>query len=1002
MENRANKFFYAILLVAITLLLAQCLFLYGNTGRDDAFFTYWPAQTLAEHGGILNYNGDRVEQSSTLLHTVLLAAFHKILPVIELPTLSWMLSITACALTLLATALILRNQKVSTISILILAATPSLVFWSSSGMETLGSTALFTAILLLCLHEKLSRQQTVLLVAFTVLAVLNRPETFIVLLCFGFLAWLLQRRNHSKWITLLLTTFITIGLVSLWRHFYFDAWLPQPVIAKSSHNYPANILKGILYLINAGNSITTQCITASGLFFWCASLLYWKHQHRTAIIVAGSLALSQIAFILATGGDWMDATRFLLPVLPAMFLCALLFLAPWKKLCHFAAVLLFGIALYDSWQFAQKKSTGLAIHERSAAINAYIPDPILTHNYSTAELQTKDALRDIPQLEHLKGIISKLDSYPEKINIASIQMGFIPYHLSSNFAGRLKFLDLRALSTRDLSDCHLLNKFPRTENGIKISYDEFFALLPAMNRQCGIAKPDIIYDMGYDMRKDVLQNNDYIITYRENRIIRGEFSTRSIGSELFVAVRRDLAAKFKLKDIDGNTPIIKETTIINPPNIVLLLADDISYDNFGFMGNAAARTPTLDQLAQQGTVFTTGYVPTAFCRPSLGTLLTGQWPHQNRIHANNGVIALPAGYVTLATLLQQRGYSTFAGGKFWEDEPDLRGFDSFDTDKNTFARRNQNALWKFLDTQNKKQPFFIWWAPMLPHTPHNPPQEFLDAIDANAISIQPGMPAEKQKEFREREKTLLAMNLWFDSEFKKLYERLRANDQLDNTLFVFMADNGLSYRAYSKSTPYELGLRTPIVFSWPGHIPARQIATQTSSINIYNTLLDYAGVAHLPYNRIQPGHSLRPVLERRAEPISEKQFGADYQAVTIKTDPTPRPERDVFALHIRDNEWKYIFYLRDLRQENNADLTIQSGVMPFPTRNAGDEELYYLPADQYEENNLSVQAEQQQRIENYRREVLNWWYSTGGKPFDAIKNCPTQPIALCKKLFDSH
>ena len=1006
MENRAAKFLsptplLAILLLAISLLLVQCLFLYGDTGRDDAFFTYWPAQTLAEHGSILNYNGDHIEQSSTLLHTVLLATFHKLLPFIEIPTLSWILSIAAGALTLLATALILRNQKICTTRILILAITPSLVFWSSSGMETLDSAALFSAILLLCLHTQLSRKKIIFLAVFTALAVLNRPETFIVLACFGLVSWLLLRKNHSQWITLLLTTAVTAGLLSLWRHYYFDAWFPQPVTAKSSHNYIANILKGIDYITDAGGSITTQCITAAGLLAWVAALFYWKHPQRNAIIATGLLALAQIAFILATGGDWMDATRFLLPVLPALFLCIFIFLSPWKKIGHFAAAILFGIALYDSWQFAHTKSAGLALHEQAAAIERYLSTTASVQNYSTAELQTKDALRDIPQLEHLKTLISQLSSYPEKLNIASIQMGFIPYHLSKNFLGRLNFLDLRALSTRDISDCHLLKNFPRTENGIKISYDEFYALLPVLNRQCGIAKPDIIYDMGYDMRQQVLHDNNYIITYREKRSVSGNFSKRVIGSELFVAVRRDLAAQFKLKDIDGNVSAIAETPQKNPPNIVFLIADDVSYDNFGFMGNSAARTPTLDQLAQQGTVFTTGYVPTAFCRPSLATLLTGQWPHQNRLHANNGVIALPPGSVTLATRMQQHGYTTFSGGKFWEDEPELRGFDSFDTNKNTFARDNQNALWKFLDAQNKTQPFFIWWAPMLPHRPHNPPQVFLDAIDASAISVEPNMPPEQQQQFREREKVLLAMNLWFDSEFKKLYERLGKDGLLDNTLFVFMADNGFSNRSYSKSAPYELGLRTPIIFSWPGNIPARRITTQTSSINIYNTLLDYAGINSLESDKQKPGHSLRPVLEQRTEPVSEKQFGADYQAVTMKTDPTPRPERDIFALHIRDDEWKYIFYLRNLREENNADLTIQSGVMPFPTRNAGDEELYYIPTDQYEEKNLAALPEQQQRIEKYRSEALGWWYSTGGKPFDVSKNCPMQPVALCKKLLVS-
>ncbi|HSC74629.1 MAG TPA: sulfatase-like hydrolase/transferase [Pseudomonadales bacterium] len=998
MRKENQTYFLSIILGSAALLLAQCIFMYGDTGRDDAFFTYWSAQTLAEHGHILNYNGEHVEQSSTLLYTLLLAACHKITPFMAIPTLSLVLSLAAGFFTLLASACILRQQKINPAHILILTAAPSMVFWSCSGMETLVSTALFTIILFLCLQDNPTKKQLGRLAVVAALAVLNRPETFIVLFCFGLLAWLLQRKNHTQWIILLLTTVAAAGLAGLWRHYYFNDWFPQPVTAKSSREFLWNILKGINYIIDAGDSITTQCITAAGLFSWFAALMYWKHPLRLPVLVSGSLALAQLAFIIATGGDWMEASRFLLPVLPALLLCVCFFLTPWKIFSRSVFALLFFVALYDSWYFAHTRSTGLSTLDQTAAIQRYIPDTIETQSYSQAELHTKDALRDIPQLEHLNSLMSQLATYPEKLNIASIQMGFIPYHLGKNFPERLHFLDLRALSTRDLSGCPLLNKFPRTETGIKISYDEFFALLPVLNRQCGIAKPDILYDLGYDMRQNVLQDNGYVITYLEKRGIRGDFSTRQLGSELFVAVRRELAAQYKLKDIAGNVPTTTATPANNPPNIVFLIADDISYDNFGFMGNAAARTPTLDQLAQQGTVFTTGYVPSAFCRPSLATLLTGQWPHQNHVQANNGAIGLPRGSVTLATRLQQHGYATFSGGKFWEQEPDLRGFDSFDTDRDRFARKNQDALWQFLDQYAGNKPFFIWWAPMLPHTPHNPPQEFLDAIDANAISIQPGMPADKQQEFREKEKVLLAMNLWFDSEAKKLQEKLKEKGQIDNTLFVFMSDNGQTYRTYSKNTPYELGLRTPMIFSWPGHIPAQRIDAQTSSIHMYNTLLDFAGIPALAGT--EQSHSLKPVIEKQLPPVSEKQFGADYQSYTERTeaDRTSRPERDIYALHIRDGEWKYIFYLRDLREKDNIVLTIQSGMSNFPARNAGDEELYYLPTDQYEETNLAAQQTQQKRIENYRREALQWWYSTGGKPLDASIHCPAQPVALCQKL----
>lgn len=1005
MKKSSSAVFIFTVACAVLLLLTQCIALYGYTGRDDAFLTYWPALTLAEHGKIFNYNGQLIEQSSTLLHTLCLGLAHKLLPLIDMPTLGWGLSLLAGIAVLLTTAGILHLHRINAASLLVLAATPSLLFWSSSGMETAGTTALLTGILLLCLRKENTRLEYSGCVIVTILTVLIRPESFLVLGCFAVLALIFLRlftkesaEFSSRFFTLLFITTTTFLLVSIWRHYYFGAWFPQPVSAKNHGIAPDNILKGLSYIAWAGGSRVTVLLTATGLLAWLATVFFRQHPHRVSILLAGALALAQIAFIVSAGGDWMDATRFLLPVLPALLLCLVLFLSPWRWLQHTMTVLLFTVALYDSWQFAQTESTGLAIQERNAVINRYLPSLAQQEIFSRTELQSKDALRDIPQLEHLKSLINIIQRDRDSLQIASIQMGFIPYHLDKLFYPRLHFLDLRALSTNDLTQCTVTRNFPRTDSGLKISYEDFFSLLPELTTRCNIQKPDIIYDLGYAMRKDVLARNGYAITFLQQRSIQGDFSRRAIGSELFVAVRQELAEQYGLPDLSGRT--VTHADKPAPPNIVLLLADDISYDHFGFMGNAAARTPTLDQLAAQGTVYTTGYVPTAFCRPSLATLLTGQWPHQNRIHANNGVVSLPPGYPTLATRLQQQGYATFAGGKFWEDEPELRGFDSFDTNRNTFARENQNALWQFIDVNAGKKPLFIWWAPMLPHTPHNPPQKFLDSIDAQAIAIPDTLPAEKQEEYRQRTRTLLAMTLWMDDEIRKLHEHLAEKNQLDNTLFVFMSDNGFSHRSPSKSAPSELGLRTPIVFNWSGHIPSRKIDAQTSTIHLYNTLLDYAGVASSVIESdktVDPGRSLRPVLEERAPAVSEKLFGADYQAVTMKTDPEPRPERDIFALHVRDGEWKYIFYLRDLREEDNADLTIKSGVAAFPTHNAGDEQLYYLPDDAYEEKNLADPA-QQQRLDDYRREVLHWWYSTGGKPLDAAANCATQSSILCKKL----
>ena len=125
-----------------------------------------------------------------------------------------------------------------------------------------------------------------------------------------------------------------------------------------------------------------------------------------------------------------------------------------------------------------------------------------------------------------------------------------------------------------------------------------------------------------------------------------------------------------------------------PPNIVLLIGDDQAWGDYGFMGHPDIRTPNLDQLAQEGQMFGHGYVPTALCRPSLASLMTGLYPHQHGLTGNKvggkdhelqqqGEQALAREFVQLprlAALLGEAGYSSFQGGKWWEGEYSDGGF----------------------------------------------------------------------------------------------------------------------------------------------------------------------------------------------------------------------------------------------------------------------------------------------------------------------------------------
>lgn len=1005
-RSSKHRWFTTSLLLALLLLAAQAWWLYGSTARDDAFLSYWPAHTLATTGDVLNYNGERVEQSSALLHTVWLAACARLLPFVSIPLLGWITSLLGATVTVWLLAQALRREAAAASGVLVLVCLPAVLFWGNSGMETTAVMALYTALLYVLLHK---RQQPVAIAGISAMLVLARPEIFLVLLCFGLLNRLLlqspsswhsqqQANPHAASTAMILATAVAAAGVTAWRYHYFGDVFPQPVEVKNTGLQAATLLKGIAYSLNAGGSWLARLVLAGGLLAWVLALVS-AHPRRQQILTAGNLLLAQLAFVICTGGDWMEASRFLLPVLPAAILAVFFMASLWRALPVWLTVLLCAVGMVDSWKFLRNTTSGFSYWERTKQQQFYLagqtPDPV----FSAAEEYTKDALRDMPQLAALKTLATWLPQ-GAPLQVMSIQMGFIPYHLSLAQPGRWHFTDLRALSTRDFSNCPVTQSLQHSDTGLKVSYDDMFRLLPQLQAQCGIHKPDVIYDMGWKMRREVLEKNGYRAVYLEPRYVNGPFSRRTIGSDLFIVVRQELVTQAGLITTQNDTPLttVSRASANNEaahPNIVLLIGDDISYDAYHFTGNPAAGTPTLDELAQQGTLFTAAQTPSAFCRPSLATFLTGQWPHQSRLHANNGVIALPPGYPTLARHLQENGYATFAGGKFWEDEPGLRGFDSADVDSEHFARDNQNALWQFLDQYGGKKPFFVWWAPKLPHTPHNPPQALLDQIDPATIAIPPELAPAQQAEYREREHNFLAMTLWLDNEIGKVVAQLRDRHLLDNTVIIYLADNGFSHRAASKSTPYELGIRTPMMFVWPGHFPVQQINTPVSAVHLYATVLDIAGVQA---DASLPSHSVLPVVKQEQAVTAEPLFGADYQAITMKTDPMPRPERDIFALHVRDGDWKYVLYLRDVKEADNADLTIKPGMQPFPARQAGDEELFFLPDDPIEQHNVAAQPEHTTAVAHYRQAVLQWWYSTGGLPFDNAKGCPQQPEKLCRLL----
>jgi len=423
------------------------------------------------------------------------------------------------------------------------------------------------------------------------------------------------------------------------------------------------------------------------------------------------------------------------------------------------------------------------------------------------------------------------------------------------------------------------------------------------------------------------------------------------------------------------------------PNFVFVISDDHDYEHLGFMGNEYVHTPALDELARAGTVFTTAHLPMSRCRPTLASFLSGQWPHQSGIYYNYGKKKL-APKNTLPNLLKNAGYATFGQGKFWEGDPKKIGFTAGKgRDPKNFVRNGQESVYQFIDEVAGKQPFYIWWAPRIPHTPHNPPDKYKELYDKTKMPVPPYVKSNKKPEgksadsFSEREFTSYAMEAWLDDGVNQLVGKLRSKGLDKNTIFIFVIDNGWCNGAVSKGSPFEKGVRTPIFFTLPGGIKGGQRIDELVSTNdIYPTILDSAGVK-IPGTAA--GKSLRPALEGKPMQYADTLYDAIYPAYATKKDE--RPERDVYALYARTREWKYVYYLQDVTAKRNGKyFKIKAMQAEFPSRSAGDENLYALNADPYEQHDLSADPRHRQKLQTFKKQAMAWWKNTGGQPL-AVK-----------------
>jgi arylsulfatase A-like enzyme len=407
------------------------------------------------------------------------------------------------------------------------------------------------------------------------------------------------------------------------------------------------------------------------------------------------------------------------------------------------------------------------------------------------------------------------------------------------------------------------------------------------------------------------------------------------------------------------------------PNIVLIISDDQSWTDYSFTGHEHIRTPRIDQLAAGGLTFTYGYTTAPLCSPALASIATGLYPHQHGILGNDPVFSSPERKYspawlqermkhyqplisnfeeleTIADVLGRNGYTSLQVGKWWIGNYASGGFDQGMTHGDPsrggrhgdeglkIGREGLDEVYRFMDAaRGKNQPFYVWYAPFLPHAPHNPP----DSLKQKYLPLAP----------TEAVANYWAMCEWFDITCGQLIDYVDQKGLTQNTLFIYVTDNGWiqdpekpnAYAPRSKREPYEMGIRTPIILNWKGKIePEFNTENPVSSVDIATTIYSICG--------IEPPSGLQGIdlLDRKAllarETIFAETWAHDFTTI----------DSSLYYRVAIGFPWKLI--LPDKTNKPEADT-----------------ELFNIEHDPFEEENLA--GDNQEVVDRLKKQTEEWW-----------------------------
>ena len=419
-----------------------------------------------------------------------------------------------------------------------------------------------------------------------------------------------------------------------------------------------------------------------------------------------------------------------------------------------------------------------------------------------------------------------------------------------------------------------------------------------------------------------------------------------------------------------------ENNVNQQPNMIIFIADDVSWDDFGCYGNSVVQTPNIDQLAANGICFTNAYLTASSCSPSRNSILLGRYPHNTgaaELHSappSNDVLSFPK-------VLKDAGYYTVASGKYHQGNYCLEAFDVISREYEKITNSGEGMWLQNVQDRPRDRPFFMWFAALDAHRDwgensysgtHDPADVDVPFYLADGEATREDLAHYYDEIYR------------FDVYVGKVVEELKKQGVYENTLLIIMADNGRPF-PHSKTRVNDRGMKTPFILHWPEGVRQPAVCDGlVSIIDIAPTLLELAGLEADPCFQ---GVSFSRLLQHPQEAFRNHVFAEhnwhDYEA-------HERMVRNANFMYIRNSrpELTAIGPADSVSSPSHNDLVklrkngkLSASQNDIFTTPRAWEELYDLGNDPSQLHNLAGDPALHEPLGKMRA-ILDEWISTTG------------------------